>query len=276
MANGHRGSKQDELGFHVYSACAVCVGAVLQNQYRAASFAPCSLPIIGGESFSVVGAKSWPEGSPVLSFASAETKVTGKDNDLGTEFTTEVSIHVRGLNILGRIKGNIHVTLKFVYTKVDDQRDNDFVVTTIRSHLGPENEPFSDILIDDEKPPFTLNAAMYGPAGQNFKQFKQDINSKRPNDQHIKHPHGRGKGDRHELVFTALAEPAAKLMYDAPNFGLHDYGDGLQVYFGEWHAEPYRQNLTLLRARFSNTTHKDTGNKFTGDIVIDEEVNGRG
>jgi len=274
-----------------YSASAVGVGAVLTAPApNAESWAPCCLPIIGGRSGSVAGPVVWPTpADPVLRFDLARTEVTGVQVD-PQQFRTRISIEVLGLNILNRVRGDIKAQLQFTYRLA---RGANRLSDSVGVLVAPRN-PYTGISVLDangrNRLPrrTTFQAGIFGPAGKNFLQFRDGVRGGRGSiidglrpraggggrargggNQHLRHAHGQ--------VFTALAEPTNLFVYNDPNFGLLRVDNELSVYLGEWWAEPYRQSFTLLRVELNRArdARNPRGSRFTGQIVIDEEENGR-
>jgi hypothetical protein len=49
----------------------------------------------------------------------------------------------------------------------------------------------------------------------------------------------------------------------------------MDVFIGEWWAEPYRQSVTLLRVVLRGASRPGGTTLFSGQIVVDGEDNGR-
>ena len=258
---------------HIYSACAVGVGAVLTAPVTdAESWAASCLPIIGGHSACEANNKAWPAGDPVVSFSMARTELRGTQTG-PNEYTTTVRKTVMGLNILNRVTGNLDATLTFKYFakpgRVDDEVEVSITPAAPYAGLTLHGVSFSPASI-------TFKKELYEGAGKNFKKFRGDINTLRPGAKHLKHAHGEPGGHNHGLIMTALAEPEASLLYNNPDHGKVDVPGLGSVYFGEWWAEPYRQSFTLLRVKMKDAQDRlNPATKFSGQIVIDEEENGR-
>jgi len=259
---------------HYYCACAAGVAAVLtQPTPIDQSWAGAALPIIGGRSASQAGPVIWPSPlDPVLRFDSARTEITGRQTAPG-EYTTIIRISVANLNILNRITGSIDVGFTFVYKDdPNNNRNKDVVDVTITPA-----EPFARLAVPGvSSVGISFNPSLFTGAGKDFKKLRNDMNTIRPGKKHRKHPHGEAGGHGHGILHTALAEPAGTFTYDDPDFGMIAVPDLGKVYFGEWSAEPYRQNFTVLRVELLGAQDKlNPQSKFTGQIVIDEDENGR-
>jgi len=259
---------------HIYSACAVGVGAVLTSPANAESWAASSLPIIGGRSVSQAGPVDWPAGDPVLHFDRARTEITGSQN--GAQFTTTIRKTVTGLCILHRLEGDIDVTFTFVYTaNAVANRHLDAVAVAVNPA-----QPFAGISIPGVTlPAITLEAGVFQQAGQNFKQFRQALQNPahpRAGNKHHKHAQGEAPGHNQGVIFTALANPVGSFVYQSPDHGRLDVPGLGRVYFAEWWGEPYRQSVTLLRVMVENSQDRlNPAGTFSGQIVIDGEENGR-
>jgi len=303
-----------------YTACTVGVGAVLTSHLEPAtgvpmaeSWAPACLPVIGGRSGSVVnGPVVWPTAAdyasaglpndgPVLQFARAATKITGR-LAVGTpqheEYETVIQKTVTNLRILNRLTANLDVEIKYRYKRRPTpagpaQRDpidvslnvSNFVITTPGAVMAP---PLPN--------PITLNRDIPRSAGANFKKFLQgpasdpdSLKALRPGKQHHSHEHGESGngGHRHGAIYTALVEPVALPFtydeatldfgrFDVPLSGLPNTS-AFEVYVGEWYGQPYWQSLTFLRVELKNVTDptNPAGPLFSGEIVIDDGDDGQ-
>jgi len=269
---------------HIYSACAVGVGAVLTTPALEESWAASCLPIIGGHNVSEAQNIAWPnEADPVLRFGLARTEVTGRQTGFtpgAEEYTTSIRKTVTNLNILNRVKGSIDVLFIFKYTKgtagTSKQRDPVDVSVVL---LQPLSLAIQGVVLP---PTLGLEQAILQNAGKDFKKFlgggPESINQHRAGTKHHEHEHGKGGngGHNHGVVFTALVEPAASFAYADPDFGLLNVANLGRVYFAEWWGEPYRQSITLLRIVLNNAQDFVTPQTaFSGQIVIDGEENGR-
>lgn len=276
-----------------YSACTVGVGAVLTSPDLAESWAPASLPIIGGISTSRAVDVDWPPppADPVLHFDLAESTITGRQLVATPgleEYETITRKKVTNLNILNRVVASIDVGMRFHYrrrptpTGPPKQRD------PIQVSFMPDPPVFT-ISVDGAPLAFTVNQQIPKDAGNDFHAFRPPgmgpglIDAQRPSPALLRHEHGENGpgGHRHGFILTALAEPRASFLYQEPcEFGRKDAPDipGLgRVYFyvAEWCGHPYRQNFTWLRVVLQDARDRvSPRGTFTGQIVIDEEPDG--
>ncbi len=271
---------------HIFSACAVGVGAVLTSPAMEESWAASCLPIIGGHSVSEAGPVDWPNASdPVLHFDLARTELTGRRTG-ASEYTTSIRKTVTNLNILHRVEGSIDVAFNFKYTVNGNsatpvaQRDRVDVSVALLRPLG--------LFIRGAAVPsgINLNETIMDSAGKDFMRFLTPagiapptrIGELRPA-KHHKHEHGENvpRGHKQGVILTSLIEPVGSFTYTPPDdFGLLVVPGLGKVYFGEWWAEPYRQSCTLLRVVLSGASDfVNPQTAFSGEIVIDGEENGR-
>jgi len=260
---------------HFYSACAAGLGVVLKSPANISqSWAGSALPIIGGRGGALAGSVVWPNTlNPLLSFDEAWTEITGTETGPGT-YTTTIQIAVTNLNILNRIAGSINVTFKFVYIDDPTDRNKDVVDVTITPAAPYSGLTIPGVVTDR----ISFNTSLFTGAGKDFRKLRSDIDRIRAGAKHKKHPHGEAGGHKHGVLFTALVEPERTFTYSDPDFGMFPTAvPGLgKVYFGEWWAEPYRQDFTLLRVVLEDAFAESNPNvKFRGEIVIDENENGR-
>jgi hypothetical protein len=265
---------------HIYTACAVGVGAVLTNPAGEMSWAPSCLPIIGGVSVGHQGSVDWPSAANrVLHFDSAHTEVRGRKVSDGV-YETTIQKTVTNLNILNRVQTSINALFTFVYTvgqSPGGPRQRDPITVTVS--MAPWN-----ITVDTSTRTVSLNQDIISNAGRDFKRFRGSgtgsVATDRPGREHHKHEHGEGGQGGHNqgVILTALAEPKGSFTYGDPDFGrwLPDPPD-MEVYVGEWWGEPYRQSITLLRVVLKGAKDpKDPSQTpWSGDIVVDGEDNGR-
>jgi hypothetical protein len=265
---------------HIYTACAVGVGAVLTNPAGEMSWAASCLPIIGGVSVGHQGSVDWPSAANrVLHFDSAHTEVRGRKVSPGV-YETIIQKTVTNLNILGRVQTSIDARFTFIYTvrqSPGGPRQRDPIDVSV-------SMPPWDITVDTVTRTVSLNQGIISNAGRDFKRFKGSgpgsIDDVRPIPQHHKHEHGEvvHGGHNQGVILTALAEPMDLFAYADPDFGrwLPEPSD-MEVYVGEWWGEPYRQSITLLRVVLKGAKDPEDPSQtaWWGEIVVDGEDNGR-
>jgi hypothetical protein len=200
---------------HIYSACAVGVGAVLTNPAAEASWAASCLPIIGGRSFRQEGPVDWPSvADPVLHFDFASTEITGRQTgfNLGAEeYTTSIRKTVTNLNILNKVIGSVDVLFTFLYTRASTgaspkQRDPVEVSVVLLQPLS--------LTINGAALPatFSFRKQIMNNAGKDFKKFQTSgpdtINADRPGTEHLEHEHGgNGKTETADINTVSSSPP---------------------------------------------------------------------
>jgi len=263
---------------HYYSASAAGVGVVLEAPAKLAqSWAGSALPIIGGRGGSVAGPVVWPSAQdPLLSFEEAWSEITGGETEPGT-YTTTIQVAVTNLNILNMVTGSINVTFMLTYKDDPPPRDDrrfDELTVDIVPDLPYASLSFYGV----PRQTVRFDKAACQNTGQKFSSFMGTsgalLGSTSPPLPYYRHPH--------DVIFASLATSSPELMASGKSFGRLDLPDPkggsstMSVYFGEWLAEPYRQNFTLLRVELKDAQDRlNPKSFFTGQIVIDEDPNGR-
>ena len=182
----------------------------------------CVLPACGGNvsshapAFSLSDPKS---GRLLFSYSSADMSIEGSESAPGVHQTVLQST-VRDINVANVLKaGEVTLKLTLEYTLKGD-----------RVTIGTEESKFVNLTIAGQVFDVTLDHAMAHEA-TDYETFRRN---------HPEHPEKRGK------IHYALGRHPL-LQFDDTGHGYHHHPDFGRVYFGEWNAAPYTQQLTMLR-----------------------------
>jgi hypothetical protein len=182
----------------------------------------CVLPACGGSVSSRAGAFSLsdPESGRLLfSYASAEMSIQGSESASGVHRTVLLST-VRDINVANVLKAD-EVTLKLTL---------EYDLAADRVTIGTEESRYVNLTIAGQAFDVTLDHAL-GREAADYDTFRRN---------HPEHPERRGK-----IHYALGRHPLLK--FDASGHGYHHHPDFGRVYFGEWNAAPYTQQLTMLR-----------------------------
>ncbi|MCS6952022.1 MAG: hypothetical protein RMK57_01210 [Bryobacterales bacterium] len=235
-------------------------------------WASVSLPIIGGKDTRSVGRFRH---EPVLSFESATATVEGRTN--GSVHSTRAEIRVTGLNVLDKVRGDVHLIMTTNYDAAARQYQVEFGPERPLARLTVPGVNTALVTYNGRRYP-SLAAPSSGPAAPvpvasqagvmrcpvDFHPIMDHIRTSAPT-KHRLHPHN--------AVLTSLVDPETAFQWDTAQnrFGFVSVPGLGRVYFLEWAIEPYRQSLTALRIVLDDPEHR-----YKGEIVIaDPEENGR-
>jgi hypothetical protein len=195
----------------------------------------CVLPACGGNVSSRAGAFSLsdPESGRLLfSYSSAVTSVDGSESASGVHRTALQST-VRDINVANVLKAD-EVTLKLIL---------EYDLAADRVTVASEDSRYVNLTIAGQSFDVALDHAMAREAAD-YESFRRN---------HPEHPERRGK-----IHYALGRHPLLK--FDSTGYGYHHHPDFGRVYFGEWHAAPCTQHLTMLRL--------DLGSPQAGDLLL--------
>jgi hypothetical protein len=223
------------MGRFIYQAYAMAIGGPIRRpiDQQVQTPAMCVLPSTGGTVVSTSGPYRLTDpasGEFLLCFDSAETSAEGKQSATQGVYTTLVSSIVRNLNV-GNVLRADEVTLKLslAYDTSNDQ------VT-----IDTNGSRFVNLIVAGQGFDVSLDHAL-GREAADYQTFRQN---------HPQYPEIRGairySLGRHPLLHF---DPYEYGYYDQQNFG--------RIYFAEWTAAPYKQELTMLRLRLGSPQEGD-------------------
>jgi hypothetical protein len=182
----------------------------------------CVLPACGGSVSSRAPAFSLSDpqsGRLLFSYSSAEMSIDGSESATGVRKTVLLST-VRDINVANVLKAD-EVTIKLTL---------EYDLAADRVSIGTEESRYVNLTIDGQLFDVTVDHAMAHQAAD-YETFRKN---------HPEHPEKRGK-----IHYALGRHPLLK--FDETGHGYHHHPDFGRVYFGEWHAAPYTQQLTMLR-----------------------------
>lgn len=194
----------------------------------------CVLPPSGGEVRSKAGAFTLSDpasGEFLLSYGSAETSIRGYESATKVHTTVLVST-VRNINVGNVLKAD-EVTLNLTLNY--DHR-------TDRVTIGTEGSRFVNLTIGGVAFDVAMDHAL-GHEAADYETFRKN---------HPEHIEKRGR-----IHYALGRHPLLK--FDASGHGYHHHPNFGRVYFGEWTAAPYAQNVTMLRLRLGSPQEGDGG-----------------
>lgn len=211
----------------IYNAHAIAIGGRITRpvDHHIESQAACVLPSTGGKATARAGPFSLTlAGEFILSFDSAETSIQGEESAAGVH-TTLLTTVVRKLNVANTLKADE------VIAKLSLSYD----VATKRVSIDSEGSRFVNLSVANQVFNVEMDHAMAREA-VDYDAFRQH---------HPECPEKAGK------VHYALGRHPL-LKFDEYEHGYYHHQGFGRIYFGEWTAAPYTQNLTMLRLRLGS------------------------
>lgn len=206
----------------IYKANAIAIGGHITRpvDHYIESQAACVLPSTGGKASAKAGPFSLTlAGEFILSFDSAETSLQGEESAPGVH-TTLVTTVVRKLNVANTLKADQVIAKLSLSYDVAGKRVSIDTNGSQYVNLSIAGQPF-DVGIDHG---MSREAADYEAFRKSHPQF----------------PEMTGK-----IHYALGRHPLLK--FDPYEHGYYHHQGFGRIYFGEWTAAPYTQNLSMLR-----------------------------